>query len=291
MMNKITTHLLAVAMAVAVTACGSPKAAVQPSQPAAASLPAATSQPAATAQQTDKATRLSAIAMSFGTWKTMKAGGSVSLSGSQSFSSSMQMRMIKDKSIYISVRPLGMVEVAKLVITGDTLIVIDKLHKRYLCENVKLITNGLPASVSTLQDLFLGRAFILGKGTLSSGMTGDVTLTHVDGSYLVQPKQQYQGFNYDFKFDQDNKILSLEVTPAAAGASAYSVNYSDVSKTVAGNVAGQINVATKLNKADFKFKLEYSSFTWNDDVKIDTQLPSNYKRIAGSSLLNMLGQR
>ena len=203
----------------------------------------------------------------------------------------MQVRMIRGKSIYISVRPLGMVEVAKMIITGDTLIVVDKLHKRYLCENVKLLTAGVPATVSTLQDIFLGRAFVLGKGTLNSGLASEVTLTHVDGSYMVQPKEQYQGFTYDFKFDQDNKIVSLEVTPATAAASTYAVDYSDVRATAAGRIAGRIDVATRVNKTDFKLKLEYGGITWNEAVKIDTQLPENYKRIAGASLLNMLGQQ
>lgn len=288
-MKKTITHLtlaLTLMLMLSMSACGSSRSAI-------AGSPAATAQPAvtATAAPSAKETRLNTIATSFGSWSTMKAGGSVSLSGGQSLSSSMQMRMIRDKSIYISVRPLGMVEVAKMIITGDTLIVVDKLHKRYLCENVKLLTAGVPATVSTLQDIFLGRAFILGKGTLNSSLAGEVTLTHVDGSYMVQPKQQYEGFTYDFKFDPDNKILSLEVTPAAATASTYAVGYSDVRTTAAGRIAGRIDVATRVNKTDFKLKLEYGGITWNEAVKIDTQLPVNYKRIAGASLLNMLGQQ
>ena len=257
-MKKAITHItLALSLLLGLSACGSSKSAV-------AGRPAPTGQPATTVTGTStlKETRLSAIAASFGSWNTMKAGGSVSLSGGQSLSSSMQVRMIRGKSIYISVRPLGMVEVAKMIITGDTLIVVDKLHKRYLCENVKLLTAGVPATVSTLQDIFLGRAFVLGKGTLNSGLASEVTLTHVDGSYMVQPKEQYQGFTYDFKFDQDNKIVSLEVTPATAAASTYAVDYSDVRATAAGRIAGRIDVATRVNKTDFKLKLEYGGFTW-----------------------------
>ena len=42
--------------------------------------------------------------------------------------------------------------VGTLLITGgDTLLVIDKLHKRYILESAKLLTSGIPIDVSTLQ--------------------------------------------------------------------------------------------------------------------------------------------
>ena len=130
------------------------------------------------------------IANSFGAWTTLKAGGSVSIGTSKPLSSSMQIRMERGKSIYISVRPMGIMEVARLVIVGDTLLVIDKLHKRYILESAKLLTSGIPIDVSTLQDIFLGRAFILGNGTLNSGMASLVTLANIAGTYMVRPKEQ-----------------------------------------------------------------------------------------------------
>lgn len=253
-------------------------------------IPQSHAMPAEEADTADAATK---IAQSFGDWTTMKAGGSLSLRGDRRFSSSMQIRMRRGKSIYISIRPLGIVEVAKLVITGDTLLVVDKIHKQYLCENVKLITNGVPASVSDLQDLFLGRAFLLGQGTLSPAMTGLVELASVDGGLLLRPKTQYKGFGYGFKFNANGKICSAEVTPATATesrASVYAVNYSDVRSTVAGNVAGKISVSTQFKGTDLNLKLDYGTVNWNGNVNISTKLPANYRRIPGERLLNLLGQ-
>lgn len=230
------------------------------------------------------------VASTFGDWKTLKVGGSVSLKGGTSFSASMQMRMIKGRSIYISVRPLGLVEVAKLIVTGDTLIVVDKLHKKYLCENVKLFLNGIPADVSTVQDIFLGRAFVLGEGTLSQANLDKVEATAANGVNVIKPLAQYKGFNYAFTFDSALKILSVEVKPVSGHGSTYAVNYGDVQYTPAGQVAGTIEVSTKLNGKNFTFKLDYGNFTWNEGVKIDTALPKRYTRVDGSRLLNLLSQ-
>ena len=282
---KFIFPMMMVAATLLATSCSSRKAMVKNDQPA-----TTITQPTATANQQNE--HVAKIAASFGRWETMKAGGSVAISGSQSLSSSMQIRMERGKSIFISVRPLGLVEVGRLVITGDTIIVIDKVHKRYICENVKLVTNGLPVNVSTLQDLFLGRAFVLGKGTFDSTMANLVKLVNVDGSYMIYPKDQYEGFEYDFKFDKNYKIQSVEVIPATGTTqqSTYSVNYSDVKYSLAGNIASKAAVSSVLNRTKFTLTLEYSGFTWNEDVKIDTSIPSNYKKVSGSSLLNMFQQ-
>lgn len=302
-MKKTAYILSIVALAMTTAACGSQKAAIgtttstttatnstgvtttTTTTTTTSSAAKGASAPAATGQ----VSHIAKIANSFGAWTTLKAGGSVTIGGGKSLSSSMQIRMERGKSIYISVRPMGIMEVGRLVITGDTLLVIDKIHKRYILESTKLLTSGIPLNVGTLQDIFLGRAFILGNGTLNSSMAGLVTLANVDGSYMVRPKEQYQGFEYDFKFDKNYHIKSLEVMPVvnSAPVATYSVDYSDVKATLAGYVATKMKMATRIGKSPMSLALEYGGLTWNDNVVIDTKIPSNYTRISGSGLLNL----
>ncbi|MDO4511032.1 MAG: DUF4292 domain-containing protein [Bacteroidales bacterium] len=279
---KIFRYILPVlALASVMTSCGSQKAAVADT--------AKVSTASVEAPATQQVSHVAKIANSFGAWTTLKAGGSVSIGAGKSLSSSMQMRMERGKSIYISVRPMGIMEVGRLIITGDTLIVIDKLHKRYLKEDARLLTAGIPINVSTLQDIFLGRAFILGKGTLNSGMANLVSLVNVDGSYMIRPKEQFEGFEYDFKFDKNYRIKALEVIPASSTdkVTTYSVDYADVKTSLAGYIASKVNVATKINRQPLSLSLEYSGYTWNEEVVIDTKIPANYTRVTGSSLLSL----
>ena len=232
----------------------------------------------------------SLIGNTFGAWKSLEASGSISIGGAKSLSSSMTMKMVRNKSIYISVRPMGIMEVAKLVITGDTLIVVDKIHKRYLCENVKLITSGIPADVSTVQDIFLGRAFLLGEGTYNSALASNFNLEESGDKLLLKPVEGEKDFDYEFAFDKALKLLSSTVKPRGGGKNdTYSVLYSNVKKTVAGNVPHELKVSTVMNGSTVKLGLEYKNLKWNEAVKIDTSLPKGYERMSGSSLLNMLG--
>ncbi|MDO4970973.1 MAG: DUF4292 domain-containing protein [Bacteroidales bacterium] len=283
MMKKAKYILSMLALAGMLASCGAHKAAVN-------DTPKYTlTDTAKKAESTPQVSHVTKIANSFGAWTTLRAGGSVSIGGTQSLSSSMQIRMERGKSIYISVRPMGIMEVGRLIITGDTLLVIDKLHKRYILEDAKLLTAGIPINVSTLQDIFLGRAFILGKGTFNSGMSSMVTFANVDGSYMIRPKEQYKGFEYDFKFDKNYHIKSLEVIPATSTnkVTTYSVDYSDVKTSLAGQIATKVKVATQINRSSVSLALEYSGYTWNEEVTIDTKIPENYTRVSGSSLLGM----
>lgn len=223
-------------------------------------------------------------------WRTFKSGGSVEIgSGSKSLNSSMQMKMIRNKSIYVSVRPMLGIEAAKMVINGDSILLVDKLHKRYILEKASLLTNGIPVTVGALQDIFLGRAFELGKGSLTQELKDDFTISVKDNKVVLTPKNQFKGFDYNFVYDGRNNIVSLNVIPSSAGTSTYSVTYSKVQGSVAGKVAGEASVSTKLNGNSLKLNLEYKDMQWNESFTIDTNIPKNYKRIEGKDIMKLLG--
>ncbi|MBR5102807.1 MAG: DUF4292 domain-containing protein, partial [Muribaculaceae bacterium] len=232
------------------------------------------------------------ICSSFSPWTTMQAGGDIEIKAAgKSHSASMQMRMVKDQSIMISMRvPILGIEVVRLVVTGDTLLVVDKLHKRYLRENISLLTGDLPLNVSTLQELFLGRAFVIDKGALSTKLSDEIDVTIAkNGERNVTPKKQPKDLKYWFIFDEIGKITSTHVTPTDDSSKEYKVTYSNIKNTDAGNVASDVKVATKIKGSDVALNIDYDSFKWNKKVEIDTNVPNKYKRIEAKSLLSLLG--
>ncbi len=223
-------------------------------------------------------------------WRTFKSGGNVEIgSSSKSLNSSMQMKMIRNKSIYVSLRPVLGIEAAKMLINGDSILLVDKLHKRYIYEKASLLTNGIPVTVGALQDIFLGRAFELGKGSLTQDMKDDFTISVKDNKVVLTPKNQFNGFDYNFVYDSRNNIVSLNVIPSNSGASTYSVTYRKVQGSVAGKVATEASVSTKLNGNSLNLDLEYKDMVWNESFTIDTNIPKNYKRIDGKDIMQLLG--
>ena len=77
--------------------------------------------------------------------KYMAVGGSVTV------------KMRKDSVIWLSVKKLGF-EVARALITPDSIIIIDRLAREYYLEDIGYIQKSynIPASMNTLQSILLG---------------------------------------------------------------------------------------------------------------------------------------
>ena len=277
-MNKISITLI-ITLVMLMTACGTAKKAT------------VTNPTGNTTQQTTVQTQTTAhydeIIATLGTWQTMQTGGSLTIDVGSSFSSGVQVRMVRDEAIYISFRPMLGIEVGRLLITADSIYVIDKVHKRYAAEKVSLLTAGLPITVSTVQDMFLGRPFIIGQGTLNQANKEKATLTNDGAVSVLTPNDKYKGYSYVFTFNKSHNITSLNITPASASTSAYQVRYSNVKKTTAGNIAHTFRANGTVGKKRLTLELNYNNIEWNGSVKIDHSLPSSYSRVNANQLLNL----
>ena len=242
-----------------------------------------------TTTPTDPGSPLDAVIATLGDWQTMQTGGNIKLSAGSSFSSSVQVRMVRDQDIFISLRPALGIEVGKLLITADSIYVVDKVHKRYIAEKVSLLTAGVPVTVKDVQDIFLGRAFIIGQGTLSNDLKDEVTATQAGNNTTVTPNQHYKGYLYAFTYDKSTNIISLNLMPEGGTAHTYQVKYSNVKATDAGKIAHDINVNATIEKKKFDLTLIYKNIDWNGNVKIDHGMPSGYKRMNARDLLSMFG--
>ena len=275
--NNITILSILIAItAIMMTACGTAKKAV--------SLPDSTS----TSQQTTTAEGpRETIIANVGEWRTLQTGGNIKLSAGSSLSSAIQMRMIRDEAIFISLRPMLGIEVGKLVITADSLYAVDKVHKRYIAEKVSILTSGIPVTVSDVQDIFLGRPFIIGKGSLNNDLAHEVTVSLNGSNIVLEPLEPFMGYTYDFNFDKAARISALNIAPKGSTTAAYQVKYNDVRSTQAGNIAHGINASATIEKKKVAFSLTYKNIDWNGNVKIDKEMPNGYTRMSAKDLFSM----
>ena len=228
-----------------------------------------------------------AVIATLGDWQTMQTGGNIKLSASSSFSSSVQVRMVRDQAIFISLRPMLGIEVGKLLITADSLYAVDKIHKRYIAEKVSILTSGIPLTVSDVQDIFLGKPFIIGKGTLNESLKSAMSVSYKSNAPILTANETYKGYGYAFTFDKSCRIASLDIVPAGSTTAAYQVKYSDVKKTAAGNIAHGIDINATIDKKKMAFALDYKNIEWNGNVKIDRNIPSGYSQMSAKDLFSM----
>ena len=274
MRNNIAILIMLAAM---MTACGTFKKATNLPQTntTTPTTPEGTTDPMAT------------IIATLGDWQTMQTGGNIAIKGSSNFSSSVQVRMVRDEAIFISLRPMLGIEVGRMLITSDSIFVIDKVHKRFVAEKASLLTGGIPVTVSDLQDLFLGRPFVLGQGTLREGLKGMMTATASGGITTLTAKDSYKGHNYSFNFGKSCHITTLTVGRGESASPVLQVNYADVKATNAGNIAHNAHVNATIENKKLDLEISYKNIDWNKDVKIDRSIPSGYSRMGAGSLFNL----
>ncbi len=106
-------------------------------------------------------------------WLTAKVKLKFSDNGSTTRASA-DIRMRKDSVIWMSVKKFG-IEGARVLITTDSVYLINRLERQYLVRDFSFIESefNLPASFETLQDFVLGNVFFMTKENIKSDINND----------------------------------------------------------------------------------------------------------------------
>ena len=116
------------------------------------------------------------VLANYGLWQRLKTPVTLRLYSPKSVSISGNAVMERGKSIMISLRFLGM-EIGSLYVTNDSIQIIDKFNKRYVKEPLAQLLAGFPVNISNVQDLLLGRPFLLGSERPVADMPGKFDIT------------------------------------------------------------------------------------------------------------------
>lgn len=275
MSRKINLIVIILATVLAVTGCRSSKE---------------TTGAGASYQDMSLHERFDALASSYSEWNDLYIPVKLELTSPKRFSVSGRATMVRNKSILISLRVFGM-EVGSLYVTGDSVFAAEKIHKYYIAESLDKVLAGMPVTINDVQDMLLGRAFLLGSGTLSSGDYGKTSLASESGIWTITPKKQLSGVSYTFGIsDESNAVTSLTASRDNAVLPVSCRYSSPVAETGAGTIARETSVSGTLGKHGIAATLRWSvdEAKWNTGDVRQWQTPTNYNRIPASSLLKML---
>lgn len=155
------------------------------------------------------------ITASWEAWTSVGISGKFRMAGLP-LSPSVKIYMVRDSSIFISLRAPLVGEVGRAEIADSTLLVVNKINKTYVEEPIARALAYYPGGVSDLQDLILGRVVIPGFGLLSRELADKVEIyAEADGSStLVATKESaIPGFNYGYMISPRWLTGALMVLP------------------------------------------------------------------------------
>lgn len=224
-------------------------------------------------------------------WSSFVASGKISISMGKKLSSGVQFRMIRGKSIAISVRPFLGIEMMRVYIDNDSAFLIDKTHKAVVAIGLKQFTSDIPLTIDDLQDMFINRAFIIGKGTLDAEMKKDVNflLNSGDDNFTISPKKRLKGFDYGFTYNVNNELQQLLITIDSGSFAPWEVTYNDIIGTEGGNIARSTEISTELGGKPVSMALNYdvSKVKWNTEKNDSPGLRQDYRRVSVKEFMKL----
>lgn len=236
---------------------------------------------------------LTEMAQSYRVWDTFSTSGKLSLSGAVSFSTSMQLKMVRNKCISISIRPILGIEVAKLYVDKDSAVLVNKYHKVYTTVELEHLADVLPVNIGTIQDILLARAFTLEDGTLTTDNIKkfSVKAQLENSDFVLSPRKKNKQFSYEFVINKDGRVEALNVRPSNSGKT-YSVEYSDYGSADGGDVAGKIALSTTIEDKDIALGISMNSSKtkWDGNVDEGITVNKSYRKVTVSELISLLKQ-
>ena len=287
-MNKLPVLICVAALLPALAGCGSQKGNVSGAD-------SYQSEAANAGKEVADAPKLSGFVRDNAQWTDLTVSGSLSVStNAGSLNSSMQMRMVRNQSISISIRPFLGIEMGKLLITADSITVVDKYHRAYLQEALPKAV-GQFATLSDLQDVLLARVFVPGEGSLYAGNRKKMEVVPSgDGSWSIVPRKQNDAYSINFAISPDGyRIKSFNVAvPSASGSiTTFSVAYSRYTATVHGDVAEALTAAIPVGTQKATLSFDYRSLKWDTGVTDNISIPSGAQRLSIDNILKMISQQ
>ncbi len=257
-LNKIGIVL---ALAVLVSACKAKKEIVQPP----VTVPVTPAPPA-----TNHAAKLSAISganLVFNSL-TIKAKADLDIDG-KSNDVGMSIRIKKDQIIWISVTAIAGLEVARAIITPDSVKILNRLESTYIRKPFSYIYSFTNEQVTfkTVQDILIGNStgeFVTNPGAQIVTQGNQTTI-----------KGSLKGLEYFLRFNESNKLNQTNLKDNAASQN-LTVNYGNF-LAIGNMLAPQIvNVQSAAGQKNIKIDLEYARIGLNEAQDYPFTVPKRF---------------
>jgi hypothetical protein len=143
--------------------------------------------------------------------------------GAKELSSRLDIKMIKDSIFSLSILPLLGIEAVRVEFLKDSVKVIDRMNKIYAVESYDVLRGGagIDFNLHSLQALFTNHVFLPGGKEDGDPQDGRFTLKR-EGALTEISVKDAMKMIYAFKSDNEEKLLSTEVTGPGGG---YSIQW------------------------------------------------------------------
>ena len=218
------------------------------------------------------------------TWLTAKASVEYVNSNNESTEFSANVRMLKDSVIWLSVTPLLGIEVARAVITRDSIRLLDRLHNVYIARDYGYLEDMLKTRVTfeMLQALLTGNYF--------AGVPGrDIQSVYTEPPHYIlstllklkelrgmEEKNPDHPVVQDVWVDTTNRIAKNRVLDDTLHRQ-LTLEYSDFASLSEGRLPQHIVLSVESVKPT-RIAMRYSKFSFHGPLTFPFSVPDSFSR-------------
>lgn len=199
------------------------------------------------------------------------------------------LRIHRGDVIQLSVTPVLGIEVARLELTQQGLLLVDRMNKRFVRASFAEVSRLLHVNLDfhILQSLFLNELFLPGKDALEADDVASFMLTMEGGQAKLQPKKMKR---VDYQFFTSTQNGSLEKTIVALKGTRYALDwkYSDFTNLEGRLFPRRTNISLRGTTDEYGLNLKMSRLSVDGKWNGRTQLSSKYREISLEEILKVL---
>lgn len=210
--------------------------------------------------------------------------------GSKSVNSKASFKMRKNQAIQISLQPLFGVEVARLLVQPDTIIIIDRLNKRYVMESIQNLKKKYPIGFDfyTLQALFANHIFLSGFSKVAQTDVSKFKITQDANAYVLSAKDASSKINYTFKVNAQDRVIE---TNLSQDDSARNILWQYLNFVAVNNLVYPTNmkVIAKSTSRTMNVDMNFNSVNINNEVEFSGTILASYTRVSLDEIIKFMG--
>ncbi len=197
----------------------------------------------------------------------IKAKGEFTI-GKSSNDATMDFRIKNKEIIWVSVSVPVIGEVARAIITPDSLKVLNKIDATYSVKPFSFIQSFANDEVNfnTLQSILAGNAIQEFSGS-------DATITLKENQFVLSGL--LKSLSYSLLFNQRNKVISTNVKNNASDEN-LEIKYADFHAVDGFDMPYSVIVNTTSNTKNIQVNLKYTKVTLNETLDFPFSIPSRY---------------
>lgn len=226
------------------------------------------------------------------TYSSFSSKISLSLSsGKRSVGSKAQLRIRHDEAIQISIQPLWGVEMFRFYMDKDTLILLDRMNKRYVKEALADIKKIYPIGFDfyTLQALFTNNIFLNDHNEVLPGDYNKYQYKQSTNNYFLKAKDSVSDTEYTFTINASDKVTFTNIN-LQKPVKSYSMlwEYSDFAMVNDKLFPHKMNIVAGTSSRKIDASITINSIDLNQQIDIQKNVPANYSKTSLSSIIKII---